>query len=274
VWSKKIQPRRFLKWTSPRFVGAGFGLSDLLELGRGFVAQSGVFSLTVVKYFDVLEETLSNHVAGRVSFVVDQFLLQGRKERFHRGVVRVLHAGTAQMFPASRTCPSSPSYAGLAFTSTGGGVASRAMRSRISANKLRVTATSASWNVWQPRGVGDGPPGAGNRSVQPVWRGVTCQTACRMLHFGGGFSNISVDMFQTNDAPNRDHPLGGGLALVKHVLGLKMTMGTTTPMYHKAPYGIAGVLGRTGWRACDRRRPVRRCGGDGESTAGGREGLR
>jgi len=30
---------------------------------------------------------------------------------------------------------------------TGGGIANRAMRSRIAANRSRVTATSASWNV-------------------------------------------------------------------------------------------------------------------------------
>ena len=30
---------------------------------------------------------------------------------------------------------------------TGGGIANRSIRSRIAANKFRVTATSASWNV-------------------------------------------------------------------------------------------------------------------------------
>jgi hypothetical protein len=38
-------------------------------------------------------------------------------------------------------------YPGIRPTTTGGGIASRAMRSRIAANKFRVTATSASWNV-------------------------------------------------------------------------------------------------------------------------------
>ena len=37
-------------------------------------------------------------------------------------------------------------YAGIRPT-TGGGIANRAMRSRIVANRFRVTATSASWNV-------------------------------------------------------------------------------------------------------------------------------
>jgi len=48
--------------------------------------------------------------------------------------------------PASGILAASGSYSSHRAT-TGGGSASRSMRSRIAANNLRVTATSASWNV-------------------------------------------------------------------------------------------------------------------------------
>ncbi len=46
--------------------------------------------------------------------------------------------------------PPRHSYAGIRPTTTAGGIANRAMRSRIVANKFRVTATSASWNGIDP----------------------------------------------------------------------------------------------------------------------------
>ena len=36
---------------------------------------------------------------------------------------------------------------GLRHVTSGGGIASRTMRSRIAANRFRIVATSASWNV-------------------------------------------------------------------------------------------------------------------------------
>ena len=60
-----------------------------------------------------------------------------------------LRARCAQTFPpeASDFLSRRDSYASIRLATTGGGSASRSMRSRIAANNLRVTATLASWNV-------------------------------------------------------------------------------------------------------------------------------
>ena len=60
-----------------------------------------------------------------------------------------LRARCAQTFPseASVFLLRCDSYASIRPLMSGGGNASRLMRSRIAANNLRVTATSASWNV-------------------------------------------------------------------------------------------------------------------------------
>ena len=58
--------------------------------------------------------------------------------------LRVLYAQT--FLPATSILAASGSYSPHRAT-TGGGNASRSMRSRIAENNLRVTATSANWNV-------------------------------------------------------------------------------------------------------------------------------
>src|SRR3990172_11166963 len=67
-----------------RFEGAS---RRLLELLGADIPQRRMPPHPVVKHLDVLEQTLASFVSGLIPFVMHEFLLQGRKETFHRGVV-------------------------------------------------------------------------------------------------------------------------------------------------------------------------------------------
>ena len=96
-----------------------------------------------------LPPCLAHHNFSHSSSLRPQFLGSFRWIHAPLSSLAGLLTRCAQTFPpaASVFLPRRDSYASLRPLMSGGGNASRSMRSRIAANNFRVTATSASWHV-------------------------------------------------------------------------------------------------------------------------------
>lgn len=76
-------------WSYPRKVDTRLCASALI-FHRAEIAQSGVSSLSVIKYFDVLEDSGFGCRDRLEKLGVDQLHLEATEERFHRRVVPTL----------------------------------------------------------------------------------------------------------------------------------------------------------------------------------------
>ena len=77
----------FEVWTSPEIVGAVLRLCGLLKLFGADVTQRGVTSAAVIEHFDIFKDALTGFFSRKISFMMNQFLLQCGEETFHHGVI-------------------------------------------------------------------------------------------------------------------------------------------------------------------------------------------
>ena len=87
-----------MKWTSPVIVGALLRLGGLFKLFGAFIAQGRMFSLAIIKRFDVDKDAQTRPLTGCVPLLIDQFLFQRCEEGFHGGIVPAVPLPTHAAF--------------------------------------------------------------------------------------------------------------------------------------------------------------------------------
>ena len=90
-----VKKRSVSEWTSPEKVDSSLSQGHrLFELSRACLAQARVTTHPIVEHLNILKYLCLGLSFCLEPFVSDQFLLQGRKERFHHRIVPAVAATT------------------------------------------------------------------------------------------------------------------------------------------------------------------------------------